>query len=55
MTARIKYETPGGTETIRRDEYHTKDALLIAFNQATGGVDSKVSIPLTRVVRIDDE
>mgnify|MGYP006429740241 FL=1 len=54
MTEHIVYERQDGTDTIRRDEYHTdSEPLLTAYNMDNGDVVAKVQIPISRVVRID--
>lgn len=56
--ARIKYKiADGSTDTIERDEFHADTSeFLTAFNNSDEhtGVTHKVSIPLHRVVRIDE-
>ena len=54
MSTILYADIDGEERRINRDEYHTDKAdLLTAFDRPdSGGVENKVSIPLSRVVKI---
>lgn len=54
MTA-ITYEGVDSKQVVQRDEYHTKEQMLVAYNQCEGnGVKDKIAIPIQRVVIVNE-
>jgi hypothetical protein len=55
MTVQIDYDTPGGIDTVRRDDYHfEKDGWVTAYdNPDDRGVENFIQIPRRRVIRIE--